>query len=256
MAANRVRLKERSAARSGSGALDAALGAVAGSNPFEALQTLARVLPVAASVETVDIRLRATDAGRLFHLVAIEGSTPRERRTRALEPTSLSLMRSRLALRAHHSLASAAGIRWIEGRWIRSDQATTGVLLVGSRTERRPNEEERALVGEAARRLGPALRAVDRRSATLTRVSRRLAQEAATYPSEAGGAVLDVLRPRERAVLALYTEGLGAQEIAQLLFLSPHTVRTHVKNAFRRLGVHTRDEAARLVYTDEVLRLL
>ena len=31
-----------------------------------------------------------------------------------------------------------------------------------------------------------------------------------------------------------------------MLFISPHTVRTHVKNAFRRLGIHSRTEAAEL----------
>ena len=64
------------------------------------------------------------------------------------------------------------------------------------------------------------------------------------------------LRPRERIVLGLYAEGLGANEIARLLVLSPHTVRTHVKNAFRRLGVHSREEATELVREHEVGRLV
>jgi DNA-binding CsgD family transcriptional regulator len=41
-----------------------------------------------------------------------------------------------------------------------------------------------------------------------------------------------------------------------VLIISPHTVRTHVKNAFRRLGVHSRAEAADLVHTDEVARVV
>jgi DNA-binding CsgD family transcriptional regulator len=49
---------------------------------------------------------------------------------------------------------------------------------------------------------------------------------------------------------------LSAEAIGRMLFISPHTVRTHVKNAFRRLGVHSRDEAARLVHTDEVARIV
>ena len=67
---------------------------------------------------------------------------------------------------------------------------------------------------------------------------------------------LEALRPRERMIVTLYAEGLAVDDIAQVLVISPHTVRTHVKNAFRRLGVHSRDEAARLVFADEVRRLL
>ena len=57
-------------------------------------------------------------------------------------------------------------------------------------------------------------------------------------------------------IVTQYAEGLTVEEIAQLLVISPHTVRTHVKNAFRRLGVHSRDEAAQLLFAEEVRRLL
>jgi DNA-binding CsgD family transcriptional regulator len=73
---------------------------------------------------------------------------------------------------------------------------------------------------------------------------------------ESSATELDSLRPRERIIVALYAEGLSVDEIARLLVISPHTVRTHVKNAFRRLGVHSRDEAAKLVFADEVRGLL
>ena len=53
-----------------------------------------------------------------------------------------------------------------------------------------------------------------------------------------------LLRPRELTILALYSEGLSATEIADIFVISPHTVRTHVKNAYRRLGIHSREEAA------------
>jgi DNA-binding CsgD family transcriptional regulator len=33
-------------------------------------------------------------------------------------------------------------------------------------------------------------------------------------------------------------------------------VRTHIKNAYRRLGVHSREEAAQLIQTDRVLELV
>jgi DNA-binding CsgD family transcriptional regulator len=55
------------------------------------------------------------------------------------------------------------------------------------------------------------------------------------------------LRPRELAILRLYGEGLGTDQIAELLVLSPHTVRTHVRNARRHLGVSSRAEALDLL---------
>jgi len=36
---------------------------------------------------------------------------------------------------------------------------------------------------------------------------------------------------------------LTNQEIAALLLVSPHTVRTHLEHAFKKLGVHTRTAA-------------
>ncbi|TML02992.1 MAG: helix-turn-helix transcriptional regulator, partial [Actinobacteria bacterium] len=60
-------------------------------------------------------------------------------------------------------------------------------------------------------------------------------------------ALVDGLRPRELAILRLYGEGLATREIAELLVLSAHTVRTHVRNALRRLGVSSRHEALALL---------
>jgi PAS domain S-box-containing protein len=51
------------------------------------------------------------------------------------------------------------------------------------------------------------------------------------------------LTPRERSVLALVAEGLSAQEIAERLFVSAGTVRTHLKNAYSKLGAHDRGSA-------------
>lgn len=52
-----------------------------------------------------------------------------------------------------------------------------------------------------------------------------------------------VLSPREREVLALVARGLNAEEIGEQLGLAPATVRTHVRNAKRRLGARTRAQA-------------
>lgn len=51
------------------------------------------------------------------------------------------------------------------------------------------------------------------------------------------------LTARESEVLALLAEGMPNARIAQCLFVSTETVRSHVKQVFRKLGVHTRSEA-------------
>jgi DNA-binding CsgD family transcriptional regulator len=51
------------------------------------------------------------------------------------------------------------------------------------------------------------------------------------------------LSNRERAVLALLTDGLNNAEIAERLSLSEKTVRNHVSNVFDKLGVWSRARA-------------
>jgi DNA-binding NarL/FixJ family response regulator len=58
---------------------------------------------------------------------------------------------------------------------------------------------------------------------------------------------LATLSPREREILALLADGLTGQTIAERLFLSPETVRTHVRNATSKLGATTRVQAVALV---------
>lgn len=48
------------------------------------------------------------------------------------------------------------------------------------------------------------------------------------------------LSPREREVAELAALGRTNKEIANELFLSPHTVDKHVRSALRKLGVRSR----------------
>jgi PAS domain S-box-containing protein len=54
---------------------------------------------------------------------------------------------------------------------------------------------------------------------------------------------LPELSPRERQILALLATGLGNKEIAVRLRLSPHTVSSHLKNLYGKLGVSNRAQA-------------
>lgn len=50
----------------------------------------------------------------------------------------------------------------------------------------------------------------------------------------------------ELAVVELVTEGLTNRQVAEQLYLSTHTVNTHVRNVFTKLGVNSRLELIRL----------
>jgi DNA-binding NarL/FixJ family response regulator len=58
-------------------------------------------------------------------------------------------------------------------------------------------------------------------------------------PAQGGETFLDRLTPRELEVLQCLVDGMPRDEIADRLFLSPHTVRTHVQNLLKRAGVHS-----------------
>jgi DNA-binding NarL/FixJ family response regulator len=64
--------------------------------------------------------------------------------------------------------------------------------------------------------------------------------------SGANGEKVHVLSPREREILDLLSKGLTGEEAAARLFLSPETVRTHVRNAMQKLEANTRTHAIAL----------
>ena len=111
------------------------------------------------------------------------------------------------------------------------------------------------LLAYVADRLREPFTRIDRRGAHLRACSVRLARAATPPEWPAEGPVAN-LRRRERQILELYADGLSTGDIAELLVISPHTVRTHVKLALRRLGVHQRDEAAAMVRADQVVQLI
>ena len=59
----------------------------------------------------------------------------------------------------------------------------------------------------------------------------------------AGGELLEAPTAAELAVLRLLASDLSAREIGEQLFLSPNTIRSHIRTIYRKLGVHSRPDA-------------
>jgi DNA-binding NarL/FixJ family response regulator len=63
-------------------------------------------------------------------------------------------------------------------------------------------------------------------------------------PSRQPASVVDQLSSREREVLALATRGLANKQIGRTLGIAERTVKVHLGNIFRRIGVSDRTSAA------------
>ncbi|RLV10335.1 DNA-binding response regulator [Streptomyces griseocarneus] len=82
-------------------------------------------------------------------------------------------------------------------------------------------------------------------------VTRHLITSYAAIPTvdEKAARALGTLTEREREVLAAVARGLSNAEIAQGLFMSEGTVKSHLGNIFGKLGTANRVQAALLAYT-------
>ena len=109
-----------------------------------------------------------------------------------------------------------------------------GYLMKDIELESLPRALHGVLVGEAA---------ISRRLAM------RLISELQRAPQGGRGMrpIVSDLTEREWQVLDLLTTGASTSEIAIDLVLSPETVLTHVKNILKKLGVHSRKDAVRMI---------
>ncbi|MGD0167349.1 MAG: response regulator transcription factor [Gaiellaceae bacterium] len=110
---------------------------------------------------------------------------------------------------------------------------------------------EQALLTEA---LDAGARGFVSKEAPLTEIVRavQLVAEGRTYvdpvlagviSSPAATAKIAQLTQRERDVLRMLSDGHSNEEIGKALFISPETVRTHVRKAMAKLDADTRTEA-------------
>lgn len=73
-------------------------------------------------------------------------------------------------------------------------------------------------------------------------------------PSEHRGVVAQpIFSSREKQVLSMVVLGFSNGEVANKLFVAETTVKSHLSSAYRKLGVHSRHEAASLILSDKGL---
>lgn len=97
--------------------------------------------------------------------------------------------------------------------------------------------------------LARIVRSIGSGEAVVTRsLTMRLIERLRAMPETGAGLrpVRSALSSREWEVLDLICAGAGTREIALDLELSVETVRSHVKRILRKLGAHTREEAAEM----------
>src|SRR5712691_9251302 len=103
------------------------------------------------------------------------------------------------------------------------------------------------LKSEPPERIVDFLRGVAQGEAALSgAVARRLLEQVREGGGRSSGvpdSIAAALSARELEVLLLLDDHLATDEIAKRLFISEHTVRSHVKSLLRKLGVSSRREA-------------
>ena len=82
-------------------------------------------------------------------------------------------------------------------------------------------------------------------------IARRLLEQVREGTSHGGvpDSIAQALSARELEVLLLLDDHLGTDEVAKRLFISEHTVRSHVKSLLRKLQVSSRREALEALAT-------
>ena len=139
----------------------------------------------------------------------------------------------------------APGVRVIALTTFADDESVLGALRAGARgylTKDASSEDIRAAIfavaaGEAA--LDPAVQ---------HHVVAALAGGRAEAAPTASACLPDELTPREAEVLVLIAGGLTNAEIAERLFVSQTTVKSHINHLFAKAGLRDRAQAVNYAY--------
>ena len=83
-------------------------------------------------------------------------------------------------------------------------------------------------------------------------IARRVLERARVAAAPAPADAFD-LTDRERELLQHLVDGSTEDAIAEALFISPHTVRTHIKNIYKKLHVHSRAAVVRTALEHRLL---
>jgi len=101
----------------------------------------------------------------------------------------------------------------------------------------------------------------DAQPAELVRAVRTVAGGGAYVDPAVGGALMagrgvpgsNGLTPREQEVLAMLADGLTTAQVAARLYLSPETVRTHLRSAMRKVEAGTRVQAVAVAIRERLI---
>ena len=184
------------------------------------------------------------------------------------ELTQLALLNSRRRSELNPGVASiAAAAIQIRGLLGRSQADLRRAVDLFERTPRRLE------LAAAREDLGVELIPTDREEAidVLSRTLALYTELGATWDARRVRSVLRELGVRRRLVAAetetngwaalttaeltvarLVTEGLTNREVAERLFVSPHTVNSHLRHVFSKLGINSRVELARVARDYEI----
>jgi DNA-binding NarL/FixJ family response regulator len=123
------------------------------------------------------------------------------------------------------------------------DESILGALGAGARGYLTQNAGRQDIT-RAIRAAGAGQSVLDREVQDRLLATAR-AKAAPTRDEAAGQPLPDDLTPREREVLALIGQGLSNRGIAEKLFISEATVKTHINNLFAKAHIRDRADAVR-----------
>ena len=130
---------------------------------------------------------------------------------------------------------------------LRKHDPTVAVVILSSYSD--PEQIEAARQGGARGYVVKTVEPVDLAAVLRTALS---STSFAVWGAETGQASDQsgetVLSERETAVLDAVARGLSNREIGRQLWISEQTVKFHLRNVYRKLGISSRTEAARYAY--------